>query len=228
MIVADDARLEVKFAAREHEVDRVQNWLKIHPGDFYKPYADRRINNIYFDTIDCSSYSENIAGSSCRSKLRYRWYGHDKLPVQGTLELKLKRNLYGWKERVNLTDAPCSEGDRWSVIRSQLIDQLNYWWRLTLHTRPIQTIINRYSREYFVSRDDKIRFTIDYDQEVYGQWYKPFPNVSKKSNIPRTIVLECKFAREDRDLAVDMIQTLPIRVSRNSKYAIAIKSMHGF
>jgi len=227
MRVPKDARLEVKFVTRVHEVQRLRIWLKMHPADFYSPYPDRRVNNVYFDTTDCYSYGENLAGTSSRAKLRYRWYGDGKFPSEGVLELKLKRNLFGWKKRLHLSETPYIEGDRWSAFRSKIEGQADFSWRLALQTRPIQSILNRYTREYYVSRDNKIRFTIDNDQEVFDQRYKPFPNITRKANIPNTAIVECKFDRQDRDLASRIIQTLPIRVSRNSKYVLAVKSMHG-
>lgn len=228
MRVPDDARLEVKFVTRVHEIQRLRIWLRMHPADFYVPYPDRRVNNVYFDTTDCFSYGENLAGSSSRAKLRYRWYGDEKFPSKGVLELKLKRNLFGWKKRLTVSEAPYADGDRWTAFRSKIKDLSDTSWRFAMQTRPIQTILNRYSREYYVSRDNKIRFTMDYDQEVYDQRYKPFPNITRKANIPNIVIVECKFDRQDRDLAARIIQSLPIRVGRCSKYMLAVKSIHGY
>ena len=228
MRVPEDARLEVKFITRVHEIQRLKVWLKMHPADFYVPYPDRRVNNVYFDTVDFDAYGENLSGSSSRAKLRYRWYGDEKLPDKGVLELKLKRNLFGWKKRLSVPEAPFAAGDRWSTFRSNIKKYSDFSWRFALQTRPIQAMINRYSREYYVSRDDKVRFTIDYDQEAYDQWYKSYPNITRRASIPNIVIVECKFAREDRDLAARIIQSMPIRVGRCSKYMLAIKAMHTY
>jgi hypothetical protein len=63
---------------------------------------------------------------------------------------------------------------------------------------------------------------------VYDQRYKPYPNTSRQANISNTIVLELKFARKDRERAAALMQGLPVRVSRNSKYVIGLRSVHGF
>ena len=226
--IPKDARIEVKFVTRLHAVDRIRNWLALHPACFYQPFPDRKINNVYFDTFDCDSYSENLAGSSSRAKLRYRWYGDSEYPDSGVLELKLKRNFFGWKQRMQVAEMPFSDNDSWSLFRKNLESSANFHWRWALHTRPAQTILNRYSREYYVSGDEKVRFTIDYDQVVFDQRYRRCPNVVNKTSIPRAAIIECKFDRKDRSLASSIIQSLPIRVGRSSKYVLALKSMHGF
>lgn len=81
---------------------------------------------------------------------------------------------------------------------------------------------------YFVSRDEKVRATIDVKQKMFDQRYKPFPNVRYSVNLPKTLVLEFKFDRKDRAIASEIMQGLPLRVCRNSKYMIGVKSIHGF
>lgn len=223
--VPKDARLEVKFVASVSEIGRMENWLRMHAGDFYSPFPDRWVNNAYFDTQDCSAYSENISGVSSRNKLRYRWYGMAEYPDAGNLEVKIKRNLFGWKRRFKCSEAPYSEGDRWADIRRKLTKKLGVEAKLWLDARPNPTILNRYFRQYFVTRDNRVRITIDSRQSVFDQRYKSFPNVANKTNIPVTMVVEVKFARADRDFAAQVIQRIPIRVSRNSKYVIGLKSM---
>lgn len=226
--IPKDARLEIKFVAPVLEIGRMENWLRLHAGDFYKPFPDRWVNNAYFDTQDCLAYSENISGSSTRNKLRYRWYGKAEYPDAGNLEVKLKRNYFGWKRRFKCSDSPYSAGDRWADIRRTLAGKLGIEAKLWLDARPNTTILNRYYRQYFVTRDDRVRVTIDSRQTVFDQRYKSFPNVVHKTNIPATIVVEVKFGRSDRDFASQLIQRIPIRVSRNSKYVIGLKSMIGY
>jgi SPX domain protein involved in polyphosphate accumulation len=47
---------------------------------FIEKYPMRVVNNIYFDTIDFSSYQSNIDGASNRSKVRIRWYNESCIP----------------------------------------------------------------------------------------------------------------------------------------------------
>jgi len=220
-----DARLEIKFVARVTEISRIESWLRMHAAGFCVPYPDRWVNNVYFDTYQLSSYSDNISGSSYRTKLRYRWYGQSEFPDKGNLEIKFKRNHYGWKRRFKCKTAPYVEGDRWKEFRISLGRYLGAEARLWLESRPNPVMLNRYLRQYYLSGDKKVRVTIDSRQRVYDQRYKSVPNVSQASNLPETLVIEFKFDRKDREIASQIIQGLPIRVSRNSKYVVGVSSM---
>jgi hypothetical protein len=226
--VPKDSRLEIKFVANESEVDRLTHWLRLHPGGFTSPFPARWINNIYFDTYDYSAFRQNLSGASERSKLRYRWYGYEICPTEGTLELKCKRNYFGWKLRFLVQTHPFSVGDHWREFLTKLISQLPKQAQLYLVANPQPTILTRYLRHYYVTNDQKVRATIDTQQSAYDQRYKPYLNTKHQANIPRTMVLELKFSRQNRDYAASLIQGLPIRVSRNSKYVIGLRSAHGF
>ena len=226
--VPENARLEIKFTANELEVDVLKRWLKLHSAGFYSPFPDRWVNNVYFDTFECFAYTENLSGSSARTKVRYRWYGEEALPQSGTLEVKCKRNYFGWKLRFRAHTAPAAGNSSWREIRNNLIGQLKPEAKIWLESNPQPVMMNRYHRQYFVTRDDKIRATIDAQQQVFDQRYKPRPNLKNAANLPRTMVLELKFDRSDRDLASKIVQGLPLRISRNSKYMIAVQAINGF
>jgi len=225
--VPEDARMEIKFVAMEHELQRLRRWLQVHPAGFRSPYPARRVNNVYFDTYNYFAFSENLSGASARTKLRYRWYGAHDYPDAGTLEVKCKRNYYGWKLLYPSDRAPWEEGDSWRDVRSRLIRLLQPEAALWLRANPQPVILNRYEREYFVSQDGRVRATLDTHQSVYDQRYKPWPNVSRSANLPRTLVMEFKFDRNDRALASHLLQGLPLRVSRNSKYITGVRSVQG-
>ncbi len=58
------------------------------------------------------------------------------------------------------------------------------------------------------------------DNNPYTGW------ASRRGRVaPNTIVVEFKFAPEDRDRGMWSIQGIPIRVSRNSKYVIGVQSL---
>jgi SPX domain protein involved in polyphosphate accumulation len=226
--VPEDARLEIKFIANATERHAVKYWLKLNKSAFYKPYPNRWVNNIYFDTYHYQAYNENLSGASSRTKLRYRWYGDSDSHDKGVLEVKCKRNYFGWKIRFPSKSTPELKHSSWQFIFKNLIEQLDSGAKIWLNANPHPVMINRYFREYYVSHDDRIRATIDTHQVVFDQRYKPCPNISKKNNTPDILVLEIKFDRKDRGLANQIIQGLPLRVSRNSKYMFAVNSMNGF
>ena len=205
----------------------VKHWLHLHPACFKAPYPDRWVNNIYFDTYHYSAFSENLSGSSSRTKIRYRWYGMELGPATGVLEIKCKRNYYGWKERHRVMRVPYHPGANWYSIRNELLSQLPPHGRRWLQENPLPALINRYHREYFVSSDGMIRVTIDDKQAVWDQRFKPYPNFIHRANLPQTLVVEFKFSRNNRDLASRILQGFPIRVSRHSKYINGVRAISG-
>ena len=216
--VPEDARQEIKFVGYEHELDRMLGWIEMHRSVFKKSYPDRQINNLYYDNYLYDSYSDNLSGVSQRRKLRYRWYGKSLFPDKGVLELKCRRNFYGWKLPYPVDQVPYSAGESWKELRSNILNQVDKNGQYLLHRNPMEVLINRYQRQYYISCNEKIRITIDKNLSVWDQRYGTMPELHRKANIPRYIIVEVKFDRKDLALASDVIQGIPIRVSRHSKY----------
>lgn len=223
--VPEKARYEIKFVAYEHEFYRLLQWIKMHPAGFISPYPDRRINNVYFDTQDCKAYAENLSGASSRRKVRYRWYGNNMQIDAGTLEVKCKRNYFGWKQRHKISCQPDKGGSNWREIRNNMFAELSDDGRRILLNNPNPVLINQYDRKYFVTTDGIIRLTIDRNQNVWDQRYKPKPNYKHRANLCRTLVVEIKFDRGEQAYASQIIQGIPIRVSRNSKYMVGVHTI---
>lgn len=220
-----DARHEVKFAAYMVDYSALRHWLHMHPAGFVTPFAERQVNNLYFDTWDYRAYAENLAGVSRRSKVRYRWYGCVEGPAAGALEVKQKRNHFGFKQRFAVEQAPYAPGDTWAQIRASMREQLAAGGRLWLDQNPLNVMLNRYQREYFVTADGKIRATIDTRQRIFDQRSGNVPNFSRLAITQDTLVVEFKFAREDRQLAVKLLADVPLRAGRHSKYMNAVRAI---
>ena len=220
-----EERHEVKFAAYVTEYAGLRHWLLMHPAGFFSAYPDRQVNNIYFDTWDYRAYAENLAGVSERSKVRYRWYGHSEGPAPGSLEVKQKRNHFGWKLRFPITEAPYQQGDGWHDIRQSIRRQLTADGHLWLDQNPLPIMLNRYRREYYESADRRIRATIDLEQRAYDQRSGAVPNFSHPAIMQDTLVVEFKFAREDRSEAVRLLGKMPLRIGRHSKYMNAVRAI---
>ena len=93
-----------------------------------------------------------------------------------------------------------------------------------MDTAPCAAMVNRYSRQYFVSADDKIRATIDNRQSVLGQARRHHLKFVSGESRPRTLVIEFKFDRHDRAQASELLKQFPVRVSAHSKYILGILS----
>lgn len=223
-----NSRRETKFVTDEREVGRLVHWLRLHPAAFRASFPHRWINSIYFDSYDFSAYRQNLAGVSERTKVRYRWYGPDITPGPGTLEIKCKRNYFGWKLRYPVRRLVHVQGHRWRDLRGQLLDELPPDGRLWLLSNPQPAMMVRYRRSYFETADGRIRATIDESQSFYDQRYKPHLNLTRRSNVYRTAVFELKFDRSAREAAARLLSAIPVRVSRNSKYVAGLRSVHRF
>jgi len=219
-------RYELKFVAEPTEYHRVLNWLSHHNLCLKSEYPDRQVNNIYFDSFNHSSYCENIYGSSSKSKVRFRWYGCSREPINGSLEIKCKRNQLNWKLIYKVQGAPGENSNDWKTIRSNIRQQLPLEGRKWIEMNPLPVLINRYKRKYFISNDKKIRVTLDSDLQIYDQTRKLSPNYSLKANLPKVLVLEIKFDRKLRNYAVSMLGDIPLRASRFSKYVSGFLSIN--
>ena len=226
-IVPDYARLEIKFSAYEVQAHTLLYWLKMHPACFFMPFPDRQVNNIYFDMHNYYAFTENLSGASSRTKVRYRWYGETIDPDIGALEIKCKRNYFGWKHRYPISKPPYKAGYSLRDIRQALLEQLPPDGKKWLYTSPFPIIINRYYRKYFLSSDGRIRVTIDTRQAVWDQRFKPFPNFKNQANLPPALVVEVKFDRNVRELASQILEDIPLRASRHSKYISGVRAVHG-
>jgi len=226
--VPKENRFELKFVAYETYYYDVLHWIKIHKYAFKKEYNKRIVNNIYFDSHYYDSYKDNIFGSSSRTKVRYRCYGEfDKLS-KGSLEIKYKRNIFGWKQRYKINDFILSSKKyNWKEIYLLFYKSIPAEGRVWLEKNPVPTIINQYLRDYFISNNNKIRITVDRNHFVYDQRYSYYPNIKKNILTQPIVIVEFKFNRNDRKEAEELFENMPIRGSRNSKYVNSIRAVTG-
>jgi hypothetical protein len=224
--IPDNARYEIKFVADATRYRELEHWIRVNPAGFYSRFPPRRVNNVYFDTPDLDAYAENLSGTSARSKVRVRWYGETHQPTASVLEIKRRRNHLGWKHSY-----PGGALDfvqrTWAQLRRDLRRSLPPEGRLWLDESPQPVLINRYHRQYFESPEGKLRATLDFRQLVFDQRLKSHPNLRNRANLPDTLVVEIKFGRHDHALGSRCISSLPIRVSRNSKYMIGVGAIVG-
>ena len=219
-----DLRHEVKFVAPPTQRASLEAWLLGHDAGFHSAYPPRRVNNFYLDDFDLSTYEENLAGVSERTKVRFRWYGDTPDTVAGTLELKRKRNRLGWKEHYRVP-ALRIRGQRWPRIMASLRSQLPLEARVWLDNYPHPTLINQYDRHYYVSRDGRIRVTLDGNQRVFDQRLARSPNLRAAANLPDLLIVEFKASSSDALRLGHAIQGIPIRGGRHSKYVVGLQSM---
>ena len=225
LVVPDYSRQELKFVTHEVNYPIIIKWLKISKTNFKREYENRLVNNIYFDSHEYEAFKSNIYGNSSRLKIRLRWYGLDLLKNNYCLEIKFKRNVFGWKEKFMIKNLVLD--DNWKLIIENIKKSLPLNIKLLFEKNQTPIIINQYEREYFKSFNKKLRLTIDKNQKVYDQRFSEYPNMSKKSFFHNHIVVEFKFKKNFRNLVDECISSFPLRLSRNSKYINSFRSVTG-
>ncbi len=225
--VPNKTRYEIKFIAYENNYHSIINWIKLHELNFSKAFNSRMVNNVYFDNESYNSFKSNIYGDSSRIKFRYRWYGNLKNTNKGCFEIKYKRNLYGWKNKIDMTGLDLEKVGNWKKFCNLIYNNLPEREKLLFKFNSHPKIINQYKRDYFVSNDNKIRITMDKNHNVYDQRYFNYPNFKKKTLTQRFLVMEFKFERKDRLKVEKLMNYIPMRSSRNSKYVNSIRAVTG-
>ena len=149
-------------------------------------------------------------------------FGYIEKPV---LEIKIKKGWLGKKLSFPLKGFalekgccidPLSEAFMESSLpRSRAFD-MN-------HFRP--SLLNRYSRKYFISADRAFRITIDSEMEYFQMCATDNYFIKRSSDFNR-VVLEMKYD-QDRDDYADRITTkFPFRMTKNSKYVNGIERFY--
>ena len=224
-------RSEIKFVCYKQNYSLIKNWIRFNKFNFFKEYDDRNINNIYFDSLDYKAFNDNLVGLPSRLKVRYRWYGNlfsnDK-KNEGSLEFKFKKNIYGYKKIFKINNLTLNLNSNWKDIKNKILKKLTPEYKILFDINSEKILINRYKREYFISRDKKLRVTLDRNIEIFDQRTALIkPNFKFKNFTQDHLVIEFKFNKEDKMFLNDLDINIPIKASRNSKYINGVRSILG-
>ncbi len=201
-------RFERKYRIDNLSLQHVQQVVRSHPASFFKIYPDRVVNNIYFDTPHMTCLQDNLNGVNIRKKYRLRWYAElPHLLISPQLEIKYKENELGAKTIFKLPDAHL---DNLDFIKKQVHAALNDQVVL----QPI--LLNSYRRSYWGTKDKKFRITIDSALRFHPLMYAS--KFSKYRIFDQVVIVELKYEKEDEKDVNRIIQYLPFRLSKNSKY----------
>jgi len=219
-------RYERKYATGSLTPFAVEHIIKTHPACFSEIFYSRYVNNIYLDTFGLKSYFEKINGSPSSIKTRIRWYGELFGYIANPfLEFKIKRGAMGKKDSFPLggftLDEKLSTGGLMDILRgSKLPDDANVCF-------PCMelSILNRFSRKYFLSADKKFRLTVDSGIEYYriDSSRNMFLNRVPEGNMT---VIEIKYDSKNDDLASGITGGFPFRIFRNSKYINGVENLN--
>lgn len=210
-------RYELKMVFTALQLAEVRSWILSHSYAFRKAYPHRYVNNIYFDTSKWDMLGAHLDGVEKRAKVRYRWYGQTWSPSQGQIEIKHKQSNVGYKKQQNCPDELLLNKSSWSVITQQLKAQSGKEFR-ELFDFFIPVLINRYRREYYVSADNTIRVTLDYDMKAFAQTFSSKPNIKYEEPLRNNVVVEVKADQKYHHNVADVLAELPLYSQQHSKY----------
>lgn len=201
---------------RKYRVDQcfhhsIEQIIRMHPASFRKTFPDRQVNNIYFDTPLLDAYHLNVMGASDRKKYRIRWYGSDFGHIgNAVLELKVKSNQLGFK-----TSWPMGT---FSIIDSKgLTESIREHCTDEIYLQPV--LVNAYQRSYYASPDGRFRITID-SRLRFGVYMGPATSLTH--SLPHTTIVEVKFDEGLEDESDRILQYLPFRQTKSSKYVSGV------
>ena len=206
-------RFERKWIFKSNNYLALINCL-IRSNLFFKThYPKRRVNSIYFDTLDYASIRQNLDGVSNKKKIRIRWYGEKNKLVKPVLEIKSKKGSETKKESLKiyeLNDLKFPDSKNLEIIK----DIVNLKINSKKNIHPILT--THYDREYFVSNNEKIRATIDYN--LKSVYLNNLTQLDIIKNFSLVCILEFKYSNKLDRYVRKSLQNITLRLSKNSKF----------
>lgn len=222
-------RYERKFTIpKVFKVDAVEQFIKRNSFLFREVFHERQVNNIYFDTAGYNDYFDNVLGVSNRKKTRIRWYGDTFGNITSpVLEVKIKKGLVGdkWSFKLKpfeLNNAFTSAGIQDIFKNSGLPTPI-----LESVKMLTPTLLNSYSRKYYLSADTRFRITIDFNL-LYYKIDKRLNNFNFKPKHDENKIIELKYGLNDDKDANAISTQFPFRLNKNSKYVNGVNTIKQF
>lgn len=220
---SEELRHERKFLITDYSAAEVEQIIKYNPACFTEIYHQRTVNNIYFDSLGFESYYGNIEGDADRSKARIRWYDLLFGEIdQGVLEFKIKKGLLGKKDYYALApftlDTDFSKQQIMKALNRDTIP--NHIRNSVLSMQP--SLLNSYTRKYFISADKQFRITIDKNLTYYRISYNNNTFLNKVID-NKSVVLELKYDSILEPEAKEIGNKFPFKMTKNSKYLQGIE-----
>ena len=201
-------RYERKYRIESFSPEVVRQVVRNHPASFRKIFPDRQINNIYFDTANLVAYNENVDGIAERRKFRVRWYGNDIFNIRNPkLEIKIKNNLLGTKQTFDAIGFDLND-------LKKLSESISEHSRLSLAFIP--ALINSYQRSYYGTANGDFRITIDWNLQYFSMLSAQ--RFTRYNIFDEATVMELKYEAGLDEKADDILQYIPFRYSKSSKY----------
>jgi len=221
----EKSRFERKFLVTDMHYADIEQQVRIHPAAFSPIFHPRIINNIYLDSNDLDFFHDNVSGKGSRKKARIRWYGEMNGRIEKpVLEFKIREGMLGNKLSFPLSSFTVGANLTLENLQDVFQNSELPVWALEIMMQLKPALLNRYSRKYFLSFDNKFRLTMD-DQLSYfaiGNNNNTFIENFKSEDI----IVELKYDFQNDDLAPAITNHLPFRLTKSSKYVNGVELLH--
>jgi len=152
--------------------------------------------------------------------MRIRWYDSHRPGKKFFFEIKWRNNRVTGKHRIPLLVSKCLSQLSYSEILASLENTLPSDYLGDVLAFPDATVLVEYKREHFVSRDEPLRVTLDYDLVYYDQSAKEFMSASFGTPMDDLVVVEGKIPVGRESELVELLYPLSLRAQRCSKYVL--------
>lgn len=217
---ADQFRYERKYVWFFASTAQIELALAQHPAFFQQPYPPRWVNSVYFDSPDYALLQQNSLGMQIRAKVRARWYTTTVGSTKPHLEIKHKDSEMNTKYFFDLNldkNKSLDQSRTWQEVSSQVQSAVSEQISISQLLQP--SMQNKYYRKYFASEKLNVRVTIDSNLH--------FKDINQHSTEyqPGFSIVEIKSDRE-ADLTISsFINSMPLRVTKASKYEIGMRAV---
>ena len=172
------------------------------------------IHSIYYDTYNLKFISENLSGISERKKFRIRWYNNDQEKIIAEVKIRKNKLVKKIKKNIKVKKNFNFIRDLNSIKYNQSLDEIFFKFFANEVLQPQVKI--SYSRDYFYYKG--LIITVDKNLEFLDLKTNQIFNF--KNNI-----IEIKFPENKLDLFNTVESNFPFRITRNSKYVLAMSSL---
>ena len=214
----NDYRHELKIPLQRGQLAEFESWLRSSGLRLQEQFPDRQIHSVYLDTAALDDYQDNVAGISRRGKVRMRWYNDATKDM--VLELKNKRGRLANKLVVNLSN-PKGETPFDRRITERLLRSTERSSTLARQLHLFPSLYVHYYRSYYEIAPN-IRMTLD--RQI--RYRKLYPVISQAitASVVETVV-EFKYPASEAKKVSQLLQGMPARVFRHSKYVVGIDTV---
>ena len=216
-------RYETKFTLILEDELRFISWIVDTP-DFFQAHATRYVNSVYLDSSDYACAIANLDGTGWRSKFRIRWYGQRLDPDSASFEAKFRRGRLGTKQTHPLTLSGVDPLSIQQSVLEKILRDATLSGRVMVPVENLQPMIYvGYEREYYQGAAG-IRITLDRAlnfRDVTDDRGSANDEIFQDNRL----ILEFKFAPEQKDQVAEFMSDLPFSATRNSKYILGLSRL---